>query len=288
MPIKEAEQAVTVLPDQTDDDETQVVTQSTVPPISGVTTRTIDPVRKGPDTEKINLALAGALHDQRSLLGVIMANATFIAERMGDEVSKGAQDIDIRRLAEEIKSILEEIQNAAYECAQISDDGLTFNRSPHGITTLKLEPLDLHQTISGLVHKHRKDVKLRCAGKSPVIFADRMYLERLIMNLIINAQKHSRSAETTEVWIEENDEEIRISVKDHGLGLSSGINDIFKEPHHQNTHETAGYGLGLRICKMICDSHNWCIQGKNNSGEPGAQFIVHISKNSKRTTPNQE
>lgn len=277
MITKEAGQVETVPPDRTTNDEIPAVNQSTVPPISEVKIKAADTDERIERLEKVNLALAAALHDQRNLLSVIINNAELLRESMNE-----------RAVESEIYTITEEIIHAAYECARISEDGLTLNRNPHGVITLKLTPLDLKKTIEELVKNYRKDVRIHCPGKSPTILADRTYLERLIMNLISNAQKHSRSMEATEIWIEENQDEIRISVKDHGMGLSSQMTDIFKEPHHQNTHETAGYGLGLRICKMICDSHNWCIQGKNNNGEPGAQFIVHISKNSKKTNPAQE
>ncbi|PRR79501.1 sensor histidine kinase [Clostridium vincentii] len=108
------------------------------------------------------------------------------------------------------------------------------------------------------------------------ILADGNYLYRIIYNFIDNAIKFSKEDSTVELYVKDEGRDIKISVRDKGIGIDNNyIDDIWKRYYKNKT--SGGMGLGLAICSEILDLHNFRYGVISKSGE-GAEFFFFIPK----------
>ncbi len=129
----------------------------------------------------------------------------------------------------------------------------------------------------------RKEINLHFANEShePFINVDRSYLVQVMENLISNALKFSPSKSNIFIKISDEEEHVRISVKDEGPGIPDNeISDLFKKYHKLSPRPTDGeqsIGLGLSIVKKyveVMQGKVWC---KCDKGK-GSEFIVEFRK----------
>ncbi|OQY57563.1 MAG: hypothetical protein B6245_16405 [Desulfobacteraceae bacterium 4572_88] len=102
-------------------------------------------------------------------------------------------------------------------------------------------------------------------------------IEQVLINLIDNAIKFSEPG--TEIRMEAwNDEDmVRVSVRDHGIGISQkNLEAIFKKFHTlpSSGKRYKGTGLGLAICKGIIEAHDGRIWAERANGRGSVFFFT--------------
>ena len=119
------------------------------------------------------------------------------------------------------------------------------------------------------------------SSELPNVMADEFQMEQLFQNLIENALTYNDSfAPCILISFEEKEESYTLEFTDNGLGVApkyqKGIFDMFTQVHPEVSHN--GSGIGLAICKRICEKH----QGKIwvESDGKGSRFYF--------TIPNQD
>ncbi len=114
-----------------------------------------------------------------------------------------------------------------------------------------------------------------------VVNASKDLFQDLWMNLINNAIKYTKVDGHIKIRDEEDESEIRVSILDDGVGISEEALPHIFETYYQERQpgSNKGIGLGLSICKQICDAFGWSIEAKSKKGM-GSTFTVHIPKNS--------
>ena len=111
------------------------------------------------------------------------------------------------------------------------------------------------QANQSIAADHGVSVRLDDTAADGVVFADPDRLAQVITNLLSNAIKFSpRNAEVT-ITIENRENMIRISVRDHGPGIPDDYKDRIFEKFVQvdatDHREKGGTGLGLSIARQI-------------------------------------
>jgi C4-dicarboxylate-specific signal transduction histidine kinase len=111
----------------------------------------------------------------------------------------------------------------------------------------------------------------------PLVMGDRVQLQQVFMNLILNAIDAVKDMDgTREVAIKSQraeHEEIVVSVTDSGVGLpSQQAEQIFNAFFTTKPH---GTGMGLRISRSIIESHGGRLWAANNSPR-GASFCFTL------------
>jgi signal transduction histidine kinase len=102
--------------------------------------------------------------------------------------------------------------------------------------------------------------------------ADRERIRKVISNVVGNAVKYSREASgPVEVVLEAREDEVRIRVRDKGIGIPAEEIPKLFEPFYRvdrsRSRETGGYGLGLSLCKRIMEAHGGSISLESREGE---------------------
>jgi PAS domain S-box-containing protein len=112
----------------------------------------------------------------------------------------------------------------------------------------------------------------------PPVNADRVQLQQVILNLLLNAADAMDGIEDrprsvlvrTEL---EGDGAVRLEVRDAGRGFDPGTVEKLFEAFH--TTKANGMGVGLTICRSIIESHKGRLWATLNDG-PGATFSICI------------
>jgi len=101
-------------------------------------------------------------------------------------------------------------------------------------------------------------IDLALAPDLPVIYADKVMIEQVLLNLVKNAIESMRDAPTARraLRIEGRrtlDDEVEVRVLDRGSGLSPAQQEQVFSPFFTTKHD--GLGIGLAICRSIIEYH---------------------------------
>jgi C4-dicarboxylate-specific signal transduction histidine kinase len=114
--------------------------------------------------------------------------------------------------------------------------------------------------------KNGVSVKTELVEGLPLVQANRVELQQVILNLIVNAiEAMSGSVSPRQLLIRSgrNDaDEVFVSVCDTGPGLSPAAHDSLFKPFH--TTKPNGLGLGLSICRSIIEAHGGRLMARAN------------------------
>ena len=151
--------------------------------------------------------------------------------------------------------------------------------------TLRLEKVDLNEVIEemaillhGEATRHLISVRTELAADLPPVMGDRVQLQQVLMNLMMNSIDAMKSVDgRRELAIKSQraeNEHLLVSVSDTGVGLPPGQEDeIFNAFFTTKPH---GTGMGLRICHSIVESHGGRLWATVNSSR-GASFYFALS-----------
>ncbi len=144
----------------------------------------------------------------------------------------------------------------------------------------------VHDVIKQLNAERRKpDVELVIAvpEESATIQTDPAKLKQVLMNLLDNALKFTSSGKVTvELEVSSDGRPLRIAVTDTGVGIPpQQINEIF-EPFRQvndSPRRVEGSGLGLSICRSLCDLMGYRLEVYSRPGS-GSTFTIVLAQDS--------
>lgn len=152
--------------------------------------------------------------------------------------------------------------------------------------SLRIEEFDLHELIHHvadnftIVLKDRKG-KLEIIPESlnPLIYADKMHVQNMLLNLLDNANKYSPEAPRISVRTRDVAGGIVFSVEDKGIGIShENQKHIFKKlfrAHTGDVHDVKGFGLGLFYVKTMAEAHGGSVKVKSEPGK-GSRFDIYL------------
>jgi signal transduction histidine kinase/ABC-type branched-subunit amino acid transport system ATPase component/GAF domain-containing protein len=148
---------------------------------------------------------------------------------------------------------------------RLVDDLLDFSAIESGILRLQQDwcdlPLVLEAAIACLPPEVSPQVKMSCAPRLPVIWADHDRLEQVFVNLLANAIGHNPAGTTVRVGATvAAPGQVAVTVADDGAGLSPEVARAPFESARRRRAPTAGAGLGLSIAKGIVTAHGGRIE----------------------------
>ena len=117
----------------------------------------------------------------------------------------------------------------------------------------------LDETLLLLNHeikKHQISVYTHLDTDLPMINADPIQLQQVLLNLLTNSIQALHNSDDGQIEVTcslNTDQLIQFSISDNGPGIGNVLFDNLTVPSHSN--KTNGTGLGLNICKFIVNSH---------------------------------
>jgi PAS domain S-box-containing protein len=220
------------------------------------------------------LALVGELtasivHEIQQPLVAISANAEVAARQVARQANGGSG---------ELREILSDIQQASSSAGEIIERlrGLARKRP------MELKPVDLNEVVNSVVRlvaadaaRRRVHLRTEAADGLPTLMADRVSLQHVVLNLVMNAMEAMDDVHGHREVIVRTQRVAsgaEISVHDNGPGVPPDILprvfDAFV------TDKSDGIGLGLSIARSIVEAHNGQISASNTGG--GATFVIGL------------
>ncbi len=184
----------------------------------------------------------------------------------------------------ELYTLLDQANRESEEVHDLLDNLLKWTKSQTGRLNVVLQDLDLNDIIPGVVEifemiAQTKNIKLNLQKtEAPlVVSADNDMLKTVVRNFMSNAIKFSPENSSIEVVMTTDGDFAKVSVHDHGVGISSDrIDSIFhKGETTYGTGGEEGSGLGLQLCQDFARKNGGDCTVESVEGE-GSTFSVFI------------
>jgi K+-sensing histidine kinase KdpD len=187
--------------------------------------------------------LAAVGHDLRVPLATIRAAAATLAET----------DLELR--ADERAELLASIDEHAERLNDIIANLLDLSRLQAGALSVQLAPTSLLEVMTSVVRLGADRVELVIPEDLPLLVADAGLLERVLANLVANADRHLPTGQRVRIEAVESGQRVAIRVIDHGPGVSpERFAEIFRPFQHFGDRSTTGVGLGLAIARGFTEA----------------------------------
>jgi C4-dicarboxylate-specific signal transduction histidine kinase len=137
---------------------------------------------------------------------------------------------------------------------------------------------DVIAIAAGELQRRSARLQTEFSDGLPPVSADRVQLQQVILNLLLNAADAMDSIEDRPRALlvrtgHESDAAVRLEVRDSGTGIDPATVEKLFEAFH--TTKANGMGVGLSICRSIIEGHNGRLWATPNDG-PGATFSFSI------------
>ena len=136
--------------------------------------------------------------------------------------------------------------------------------------------------LSRLAGLKEHTISLQVNGKIPEVMGDERRIKQVFNNLLTNAIRYTDPRGHIAVEIEDEFQQVRVSIEDNGLGLSKKdqkriFDKFFAGGGGTLTRESGRMGLGLAIAKGIVEAHQGRIWVESELGK-GSTFFFTLPK----------
>jgi PAS domain S-box-containing protein len=179
------------------------------------------------------------------------------------------------------------IERQVRHLTQLVDDLLDISR----ITTNKLaihkQPIELADVMQAAVESTRPILE-RCEQQlvlamppAPLYLdGDLVRLAQVFANLLSNAAKFTEGPGIIRVSAEAAGREIRVRVRDTGVGMSeddlSRVFDKFYQGSRRPARSFGGLGIGLSLARQLLELHGGTIEARSAGFDRGSEFVVRL------------
>jgi two-component system CheB/CheR fusion protein len=216
-------------------------------------------------------------HDLRAPLRHLNQFADILMMELGDAASPAVQEY------------LRIIQSSAASMSGMIERLLEYARIGAGAP--KFNDMSLRDCVEQASEFLRGEMTAASAtlecGKLSFVNGDRSLLVRLFQNLLTNSLKYRRKDVVPQIKItSKNDGNFtNIAFTDNGIGIDPAYKDtifkMFSRLHSDS--EYSGHGMGLAICKRICEIHGGTI-ALDSDYLGGTRFVVRLPRAQPKTT----
>jgi C4-dicarboxylate-specific signal transduction histidine kinase len=184
---------------------------------------------------------------------------------------------------DEARYELDQIESAGHRAGEIIASlrgmfkGETYARNTVDVNTLIVDVLAI---VRYELRRNRVDSYTDLDESLPNLEGDRVQLQQVVLNLVINAIEAMQSAETRTLSIRSSvrgPNVLHVEVADTGSGIDPAKYDDVFNPMF--TTKERGMGIGLTICHSIIESHGGRIWATPGSNEEGSIFQFELPTN---------
>ena len=152
--------------------------------------------------------------------------------------------------------------------------GQYFHPAEMDVATLLQEVCELHREMvpGARIAERIATAPMRMVGDPKLLF-------QVFSNLLSNAIKYSPDGGVIAVDAALANDEVIVTIADHGIGVPAGDLDRLFERYHRgsNVSGIVGTGVGLYLVKMVVDMHGGAVAVESTEGE-GARFTIRLPR----------
>lgn len=173
-----------------------------------------------------------------------------------------------------------EIQRASARLNRVVNHLLDITRLESGVIKPRTEWCDVRELLQLAIQTEsealaNRAVNIDVSGELPLVLLDHSLIVQAIGKLLANAATHTAPNLPVEITARFSNEQLVISVDDHGPGLKAESFDrLFEKFYHADGgNASRGLGLGLSIARGFVEAHGGNLLAKNRQGG-GATFSI--------------
>ncbi|AWV98545.1 hybrid sensor histidine kinase/response regulator transcription factor [Arcticibacterium luteifluviistationis] len=213
----------------------------------------------------------GFSHELKTPLTLIMASVDDLAEDPKDNIQQKSFKMvqrNARYLFDMISKLLE-FRKTELDLSQLKPANYFIGEKLSQWVEL-YQPLAIHHKITLNTHFSERDFETAF---------DLEKMQIVVNNLLSNALKYCSAGQQVDIYLNENESDFDIIVKDNGPGIELAHQNMIFDWYYQagsiNRHK--GTGIGLALTKRFVDEHDGNISLVSEKGE-GCVFTVTIPK----------
>ncbi|MFO0839169.1 MAG: HAMP domain-containing sensor histidine kinase [Phycisphaerae bacterium] len=204
---------------------------------------------------------AGVAHEVRNPLGAMQLYSGLLRNQCAN--LEGAAT-----LIDKLEAGIQAIESVVQDTLSLTPHGCKF--SPCAIAGLIEQ---VRNVCSPALARRRVALSIDAIDPRLSIQADPHALQRVLVNLIVNAAEASPAGSEVRLTVTADKEMVRLAVCDDGAGLPDEILDRIFDPFF--TTKAQGTGLGLPIAFRLVEAHEGRLTARNRP-EGGAEFVVTL------------
>lgn len=222
--------------------------------------------------QRVSQFTADASHELRSPVALVRTEAELALRKSRGEAEYRESLRHILLEAERTTALIEEL--------------LSLARADSGRETLNMRPVDLGETLRGLVADWQQVATIRnlqfeknIAASDAFVLGDETALRRVVNIILDNAFKYTPPPGTVELLLSQQENQAVVMVRDSGMGIAaeeqSKIFERFYRVDKARSRDLGGAGLGLAIAQWIVVQHRGSIEVESTPGQ-GSIFRVKL------------
>jgi signal transduction histidine kinase len=184
--------------------------------------------------------------------------------------------------AAEVREYLQMIQTESQRCRQITEKLLDFARGKEGERDLYDVTAIVREVATMTKHLGRfRDRTVTVDRDSPCYaWINGSEIKQVVLNLVANALESTAEKGLVEIGILERPDQIEISVRDNGCGMTPQVIEHLFEPFYTTKQAGKGTGLGLSISRRIVCDHGGTLEAESAGPGRGSTFRLRLPTNS--------
>ena len=219
------------------------------------------------DNSDGNYVIKDLKENEKEELEQIMTKPIIISRTVQkEEMANKIKEQILANVPDEQKEMLEQIKSSCKYMYDLIFTILDTYLYDNGLTKINAEKFDIlallnetTRSMSNLLRERNQKLIINTNLTSNIVIADKVQIKRVIINLLANAVKHGFKNSDIEVFVTENDENIKMEVKNKSEYINKEqMKEIFEKYKHSRNAKSikTSTGLGLYLSKQIIDAHN--------------------------------
>ncbi len=189
------------------------------------------------------------------------------------------QDGDVGEMTIAQKEVVSKLMSSNSRMMDVATNLIALSKTSSHESEYHMGEIDVVDIIDSVVFElgseafsqHIEIIYVKPGQAIPKIHGDESKLRIVFQNLIDNAIKYSNSGGRVVISLITESGNLRISIKDTGIGISEKdlpmiTKQFFRAPN-ATQKVTAGSGIGLYICKRIIEGHSGTVGIDSKLGE---------------------
>ena len=216
-------------------------------------------------------------HELRNPLNVILGYAELLLR--SEEIK---ESLNLKRMADAVK------RNAVAQ-SKLIRDLLDLSRLRSGKLELNRETVSPVTSIENAIETVRMDaaskgISIDVVAPDDLLFvqADPVRLEQIIWNLLNNSVKFTPKGGRITVRLEEDSNQIVLTVSDSGQGIDASflphIFEIFRQADSGTNRAQTGMGIGLAVVQQLVELHGGSVSAYSAGANQGATFAIRLPR----------
>jgi signal transduction histidine kinase len=197
---------------------------------------------------------------------------------------------------ERSRALLERMDRQVAQMSRLVEDLLDISRITRGAIELRRETLDVVREIRHAIESCQGQIDV-CAHTVVVdvpdealnVVADRVRLQQIFENVLLNAAKYTEHGGRIEVTARSTISEVIVSVRDNGIGISPDklqqVWDLFVQVDQSPDRIRKGLGIGLALVRDLVRRHGGSVEAASEGLDKGSTFTIRLPRATRVDAP---